>query len=451
MCMVMVVRHLTLRFMIPVLGLTAMIALALLYQLEPESYHRVIAFIGIEPSRFPFLDFQFILTAVDCWQRGVDVYANNPCDALDRPFSYPPLWLRFSILPSKDWTNLLGMCLTVTFFLALAALPPPRSGKELLARLVATLSPTTVFALERGNIDLLMFVIATAAGVLLLRPLRARVTGYAIIIIAGLLKIYPFVLMVLTLRERPRVFLWVNGAAAAVVLAAGVYFHAELVKMVPNIPRGQPFSVFAFGAHLVPVLISQRLGTAVHFGVVELGLIKVASFVALVLAMAGWFFRMVRWRDFCVALGRLPEPEKMFLLIGATLICGSFLTGSNIGYRGIHVLFTLPGLLTMARTESDMRVQRVAVLGCVLVVTLTWAGFLMWDGTFPRIVASWIGSVPSGRLTRGLWFLVEMAWWLVSTIFIAILIGCCSKWLEGRRLVRRATPLNYKWWNSAAR
>src|SRR5262245_25093562 len=81
MCMVMVVRHLTLRFMIPVLGLTAMIALALLYQLEPESYHRVIAFIGIEPSRFPFLDFQFILTAVDCWQRGVDVYANNPCDA----------------------------------------------------------------------------------------------------------------------------------------------------------------------------------------------------------------------------------------------------------------------------------------------------------------------------------------------------------------------------------
>src|SRR5262249_60604487 len=106
----------------------------------------------------------------------------------------------------------------------------------------------------------------------------------------------------------------------------------------------------------------------------------------LVLAMAGWFFRMVRWRDFCVALGRLPEPEKMFLLIGATLICGSFLTGSNIGYRGIHLLFTLPGLLTMARTESDMRVQRVAVLGWGVVVARHMGGVLMWCGRLPPVV-----------------------------------------------------------------
>src|SRR5262249_27967781 len=310
------------------------------------------------------------------------------CDRFARPFIYPPLWLRFSILPSKDWTNLLGMCLTVTFFLALAVLPPPRSGKELLARLVATLSPTTAFALERGNIDLLVFVIATAAGGFLLKALPVEVAGYAIIIIAGLLKIYPFVLMVLTLRGRPRVFLWVNGAAAAVVLAAGVYFHAELVKMVPNIPRGQPFSVFAFGAHLVPDLIAQKVGNAVHLGLVELGLVKVASFVALSLAVAGWFFRMVRWRDFCVALGRLPEPEKIFLLIGAALIGGCFLTGSSTGYRGIHLLFTLPGLLTMARMKSDMRVQRLAVEGGVPLVNPPWGGFPIWGATFPPLLAS---------------------------------------------------------------
>ena len=213
-----------------------MIALALLYQLEPESYYRVLAFIGIVPFRYPFLDFQFVLASVDCWQRGVDVYVTNPCDVLDRPFDYSPLWLRFAFLPGKEWTNPLGLCLAISFFLALAVLPPPRSGRELLPRLVATLSPVTTFAVERGNIDLLMFVIATAAGVLLLRPLRGRVAGYAMIVIAGLLKFYPLVLMVLTLRERPRVFLWVNAAAAAVVLATGLYFHAEVVKMVPNIP-----------------------------------------------------------------------------------------------------------------------------------------------------------------------------------------------------------------------
>src|SRR5262249_4323165 len=153
-----------------------------LYQFEPGSYYRVLTFMGKEPFDYPFLDFN-ILATVDCWQRSIDVYLNNTCDVLGRPWGYSPLWLRFSFLPGKDWTNLLGICLGISYFLALAVLPPPRSNKELLLRLIGTLSPATSFALERGNIDLLMFVLATAAGVLLLRPLPGRVTGYAIIVI----------------------------------------------------------------------------------------------------------------------------------------------------------------------------------------------------------------------------------------------------------------------------
>src|SRR5262249_49806134 len=190
-----------LRFTIPAAGLAAIIAIVLLYCLEPESYYFALAFIGIVPFRYPFLDLEFILASVDCWQHGIDVYVNNPCDVLGRPFNYSPLWLRFAFLPSKDWTNPLGLCLSVSFFLALAILPSPRSASELLLRLTATLSPVTTYAAERGNIDLLMFVLATAAGILLLKPLRRRLAAYAIIVLAGLLKIYPFVLMVLTLRE----------------------------------------------------------------------------------------------------------------------------------------------------------------------------------------------------------------------------------------------------------
>src|SRR5262249_50785899 len=102
-------RHLTLRFTIPAAGLIAMIALALLYQLESVSYYRVLALIGIVPFRYPFLDFEYILASVDCWQRGIDVYVNNPCDVLGLRFGYSPLWLRFSILPRKEWTNPLGL------------------------------------------------------------------------------------------------------------------------------------------------------------------------------------------------------------------------------------------------------------------------------------------------------------------------------------------------------
>jgi len=428
------VRDLALRFTIPAMGLVVTIALALLYQLEPESYYRVLGFIGFVPFRYPFLDLQGILASVDCWQHGIDVYVNNPCDVLDREFTFTPLWL--DVLPGKDWTNVLGLCLTAAFFLALATLPGPLSWKELLPRLVATLSPVTAFAIERASSDLLMFVLATAAGVFLVGPLYRRVMAYAMIVFAGLLKIYPLVLMVLTFRERPRVFLLVNAAAAAVVLATAVYFYGELAKMLLNIPSSGPFSS-AFGAHYLPDVIAGVVGK-LHPGF-SLHLVRLATFAALCLAMAGWFFCMVRWRDFRMALTRLPESEKMFLLIGAALIGGCFLAGTNIGYRGIHLLFTLPGLLALARTEGNIRVRRVAVQGCVLVVALTWAGFFMLEGLFRQILASWIGKVGSAAVVGFLWLLSQIAWYQVATLFFAILIGCCSNWLQGE-VTPFATP-----------
>jgi hypothetical protein len=424
-------RRLALRLTAPTAGLAAMIALALLYQLEPRYYYRVLAFIGIAPFWYPFIDFQTVLSWVDCWQRGVDVYVNNSCAALGLVMDYPPLWLRLTFLPGKEWTNPLGLCLAISFFLALAVQPPPRSGRELLLRLIVTLSPVTTFAVERGNIDLLMFVIATAAGVLLLGPLHRRVAAYTMIVIAGLLKIYPLVLMVLTLRERPRVFLWVNSAAATVVLAIGIYFHAEIVKMGMDYPGNAFGDVFA--AYLLPDLIARKLDAAMHPGLAVLGLVKLGTFAALFLAMAGWFSRMVRWRDFRIALARLPDPEKMFLLIGAALIGGCFFAASNVGYRGIHLLFTLPGLVAMTRMEGDMRVRRVAVQECVLLVALTWAGFFTWHGPFPQNLAAWIGNAPAFRLVAFLWLLSEIAWWQVATFFTAILISCCFDWLSATR------------------
>ena len=428
------VRCLALRFTIPAAGLAATIALALLYQLDPESYYQILALIGFRPNRYPFSDFQAVLESVDYWQHGIDVYEIYEKGR----FSYPPLWLRFAFLPGVEGTNPLGLCLAVSFFLALAILPPPGSGKELLPRLVATLSPVTAFAVERGNIDLLMFGIATVAGVLLLGPLRRRATAYAMIVIAALLKIYPLVLMVLTLRERPRVFLLVNGAAAAIVLATGVYFHGELARALLNLGPSGPFSS-AFGAHYLPDVIvgmdTLPLPDVIvgMLGMLHPGfsprLVRLAIFAALFLAMAGWFFRMVRWRNLRSALTRLPVSEKMFLLIGAALIGGCFFAGANNGYRGIHLLFTLPGLLAMARMEDDVR--RMAVQGCVLVVALTWAGFFMQQGPFRQILlALGIGKFASAAVVGFLWLLSQIVWWQVVTLFIAILIACCSTWLE---------------------
>jgi hypothetical protein len=149
----------------------------------------------------------------------------------------------------------------------------------------------------------------------------------------------------------------------------------------------------------------------------SLRLVRLVIFAALFFAMAGWFFCMVRWRDFRTVLARLPEPEKMFLLIGAALIGGCFFAGSIYGYRGIHLLFTLPGLLAMVHMGNDMCVRKVAVPAYVLVVMLMWAEFFI--SVLRHILPVWF-----------VWLLIQIAWWQVATLFIAIVIGCCSNWLE---------------------
>jgi hypothetical protein len=445
-----VVRPVALRLTASAAGLAAMIAFAILYHLEPARHYNILAFIGIAPFRYPFVDLQNILAWVDCWQRGVDVYVTNPCDVMGRVLDYPPLWLRFTFLPSKEWTNALGICLAILFFLALALLPPPRSGRELLPRLIATLSPVTTFAVERGNTDLLIFVIATATGVLLLGPLHRRVAAYTMIVIAGLLKIYPIVLMVLTLRERPRIFLGVNGMAATVLLATGIYFHAEIVRESANFAPGGPLFGDVFGAYLLPDFIAQRVHAAINPGLTAFVLAKVATFAALFLAMAGWLFFMVRWHDFRTALAGLPGSDKMFLLIGSALIGGCFFAGSNVGYRGIYLIFTLPGLLAIARMEGQpMYLRQMALQECALVVTLTWVGFLTWHGPFQDMVAAWIGDVPATRLVHFLWLLSQIMWWQVATFFVAILISCCFDWFVAatrwRRLHRRELARAQAW------
>ena len=97
------VRHLALRLAAPTAGLGATIALALLYHVEPQYYYHVLAFIGIEPLRYPFIDLQAVLSWADCWRRGFDVYVTNPCDRT--LMDYPPLWLRFTFLPGKESTS----------------------------------------------------------------------------------------------------------------------------------------------------------------------------------------------------------------------------------------------------------------------------------------------------------------------------------------------------------
>lgn len=226
------------RLLIPVTGFIGLGIAALLYAIAPEWYFRMLSpfFFFDHPFRYPFLDTEAVLAGIDCWRKGEDVYAGTSCDVQNRPWIYSPLWLRLSFLPiDKSLTMPAGLLLCTAFLMSLRYLPQARGMRDVGLVLFATFSSATVFAMERGNLDLLMFVMAVGAAHCMAGQFGSRLIGYAIIALAGFLKFYPFVVLLALLREHLTRCLAIATALSIALLAFALYYQGELLRSFAGI------------------------------------------------------------------------------------------------------------------------------------------------------------------------------------------------------------------------
>ena len=353
-----------------------------------EQYYALAEAWGAAPFRTPFLDMQGVTSPVECHRLGYDVYVQNPCDVFHRPHNYSPLWLWLAVLPiTTAWDNALGLALVGLFLVALAFLPPARDWRLIT---LATISSTTMFAMERANIDLLMFAMAMLVA-------RLRFIGYAVALLAGMLKFYPIVLLIVVVRDRVAVCFAIWAVAFGVVALWFALDGTEILRAIANIGSKSPFDDNVFGAHNLPFGIAAVIGLPRSGAVVlEVLLLVVMAGVAIALA------RRVR-------IDALTEAEAVHLLVGAALLVSCFVIAQNVSYRAIYFLFVLPALVVSWRGAAW-----VAVL-------------LMWNSglrlTINRVAERFGGSTaPDGMLHFAIWLLRELAWWVVITLLAALLL-----------------------------
>ena len=380
-----------------------------------QQYYALAEIWGAAPFRTPFLDIQGVTSPVECHRLGYDVYVQNPCDVFHRPHNYSPLWLWLAVLPiTTAWDNALGLGVVVLFLVTLVFLPPGRDWRLIT---LATISSTTMFAMERANIDLLMFIMAMLVA-------RLRFVGYAIALLAGLLKFYPIVLLVAAVRERVTVCLVVWMVALG---AIGLWFAldgTEILRAIANIGSNPPFDDNVFGVHNLPFGIATVIGLP-RGGAMALEVLLLLVMVVVAIALA----RRVR-------IDVLTEAEAVHLLVGAALLVSCFVIAQNVSYRAIYFLFVLPALIASWRG-----VAWVAVL-------------LMWNSGLRLAinrVAEWFGvsTAPDGMLHSAIWLLRELAWWAVITLLAALLL----RLLWESQALRQAAMWggqHERWWRRAA-
>jgi hypothetical protein len=429
-------RRLALRLAIPVLTLMIFSALALLRLGGPHTlYFAALKLFGFEPFRFPFLDIHAVLAAAQCQRAGIDVYLSNPCDALGRLHVYSPLWL--ALTPSfldTTATTAVGLALDLMFILSLAiAICPVSWGETLVIGLVA-LSPMTVYALERANCDLVVFLLILAGFALDHAPRRWRLGCYAFYLTAGLLKYYPFVLLVLLARERRRDGFIIAGLSAAVVILLVSRGHADLAKALANIPAlsyfADSFSARNLPFGFVEVVFGPRLRLPAAF-----------LLLSIVLALAIARTR----RTFHMLDAAAPDPnllDTQRLLIGALLLTACFFAGQNIDYRGIYFTLVMPGLVRLCQSSGDPAVRRF--LARMIAAIL----FVAWEEPLRRaihmiaaaIAADWLRP----RVELLFWIGRELVWWWLIAGLAAIVLTQLLRMplvLEISAYLRRLSPV----------
>lgn len=307
-----------------------------------------------------FSDWYAVLASNDALAAGRDVYAGNPLDHYGRPHGYPFWWLYLGKIGLTRADNLwLGATIALAAFATAAARLRPRNFGQAAWYLAIWCSPPFVFALERGNNDLVMFILLAAVVpcVASSRPL-APFIALGVIAFATKLKFYPAVAGVLLFAGEKRREIWWRVVIATTVLGLVAWSLRDDYRTF-NFVAPHPKGLLSLGAKVGPDLLgwSEQVTMLFCGGV----LLAALFFWWRTDIFAGWSMRAedhVDWLNF---------------LLGAVLLAGCFFASNNYSYRLIFAVWLAPLLWKLPRDETaPPKVRRLAHWTGVLLVAVLW-------------------------------------------------------------------------------
>jgi hypothetical protein len=314
--------------------------------------------------------------------------------------------------------------------------------------------------MERGNADLIMFLMIVASIQLRRFSLVFRLAGYGLIVLAGLIKFYPLMALIVVLRERLAVVAVVSIASTAALASLLLLYQHELTLMAANLPAPSYF-MLQFGSENLPagigIFVGRALGKLLHTGSATTRatadlIMRVLLPILMVSAITA---ATIVGRRLAALGATLSSRHTDFLLAGAAVICGCFFAGQSVIYRGIYLLLVLPGLAELTRQQPTPSGRRLLGSAGPAIVFVLWVPFLDQFLKVAGLTAKfkYIGLARQtvlrehynnydnfpGLLGYLLWLAGEVAWWWIITLLLAVLVSFAIRtelWWLFLRLLR---------------
>jgi hypothetical protein len=292
------------------------------------------------PSMTPkFVDLEVITSGIETLHKGIDPMVTNLADPYHRPMNYPRVWLYLFMAAriSHENISIAALSFCAVYLMCISVLISRAAhAVDAVIILVAGLSVSPLFSMERGNNDLLVFSLVFLACIVTNKSLKSGLFGTA-----GFLKLYPLAGMFVEAMRRPgkKRTLAVLATAAVAFLILLQWHDLNLIRRSTPVSVNWAYGVLSLEAEIVYVAL--QLGrTLLGFG--------------WVFALGCWVACMATIDHFWKSPHHLYDPDsdsqwaEMFYVF-AGIYAFTYAIGSNWDYRLIFLIPTLPFALEMAR------------------------------------------------------------------------------------------------------
>jgi hypothetical protein len=300
----------------------------------------------------PFTDLRLLPGSAESFRAGFDPIYNNPGDPVGRHFNYPYAWyLIFYSGIQQDDTIWIGAFLALGYFFCVWAFSRQISLFSAVLISVVLFSPASMLAVERGNVDLFIFILCT----LTLLLLEHRIwLATSILMIASFLKLFPIFGVVIFLRETRSRF-WMISISAFIVLIA--YAGLTYANISASFAFTEKNAELSYGVNVIPLYLEQLFESKQLFNFLTPTFSLIGLGLSLYAALLG------------SQTDPLPVTDALHLTafrLGAMIYIGTFFIGNNWDYRLIFLLFTIPQLTEWA-TRSTAKKYAIGTIIALIV------------------------------------------------------------------------------------
>ncbi|MEO0352157.1 MAG: hypothetical protein AAF282_19135 [Cyanobacteria bacterium P01_A01_bin.15] len=311
-----------------------------------------------------FADLRVLTSGFECARLGYDVTLNNPCDPWGRPSPYPRLWWSLARLGiDQSHTIIIGVILALSLYGCIWWLVGRLNIAQAIVYSLFLCSPTAMLLVERGNNDIIIFLLFCAA-LWCMKSLRfvIRLGGYGLVYFGMMLKLFPVFGLVVILREQGKRFWWLTVVTVAAVLGYVGLFGQE-IEVISSISRAAQLSPNnTYG----PKILLLQLTQPQHM---TRELLNIVSFILI----SPWLFKLIIQSHRALRpYPNLAQGQHVSAFrLGAAIFIATSVVSVSWDYRLFFIVLTLPQLFDLVVLEKTSQLPVAAIATTVATMYLS--------------------------------------------------------------------------------